>query len=108
MSTWRPIPGARPRKHVSRCSHASHSGSRESSCSALLCLKDFTWQHFIGDPLIMIAHNHIRDRDLFAYHELRCSHIDDGTGELLSLSLVEDPLTDTMLCIGSRRAIVSF
>ena len=89
-------------------SYRDPGGSRESSCSALLCLKDGTWQHFIGDTLMMIAHNYRRDRNLCACHELRCSHRDDGPGALLSLSLVDDLLTDTMLCIGSRRAIVSF
>src|SRR5215472_11505843 len=88
--------------HVIQGSRSSH----ESSLSELFCLKDITRQHFIGDTFMMIAHNHIRDRDLFACNELRCSHIDDGTGELLSLSQVDNPLTDPMLCIGSGRAIV--
>src|SRR5205809_4369246 len=60
--------------------------SYESSFSTLCCVKDITRQHFIGDTLMMIAHHHIHDRDLFACNQLRCSHIDDGTAELLSLS----------------------
>jgi len=48
----------------------------------LLCrLYDLTEEDHIGHPVMLIAHDHIGNRNLFAYDHLRRSPIDDDTGD---------------------------